>query len=301
MLTYGALEPAAIAARLRSGTGLATGPFRFLLRSAEPAVARGLKLLYADFAALPAEGAFDFHVRVDRPAGVRRWLRPQVVFYADEWPAFKPLPAPQSFALLEWGMNWCIAAHAHHLLLFHAAVVERNGCAVVLPGLPGAGKSTLTAALAMEGWRLLSDEMMVVDPADLQLQALARPVSLKNASIEIIRRRHAAAVIGDVATDTHKGTVAHLRPPAASVAAAAQRARCRHIVFPRWRADAATSLAPSGKAAAFLAIAGHAFNYSFHGRRGFDALHRLVAAADCWDFEYADLDDALRVFEGLAA
>jgi hypothetical protein len=50
-----------------------------------------------------------------------------------------------------------------------------------------------------------------------------------------------------------------------------------------------------------MAVAGHAFNYSFHGRLAFDALGCLVAGADCWDFEYAELDEAIRVFEGLGA
>jgi predicted ATPase len=33
-------------------------------------------------------------------------------------------------------------------------VVERDGHALILPAMPGSGKSTLTAALVQRGWRL---------------------------------------------------------------------------------------------------------------------------------------------------
>jgi HprK-related kinase A len=176
--------------------------------------------------------------------GPRRWLYPQVNFHHDGQAPFKPLPADQAFALLEWGMNWCIATRAHHYLLLHAAVLERHGKAVILPGEPGAGKSTLTAALMLSGWRLLSDEMTMVDRDDGLIVPLARPVSLKNRSIEIIRAFDREAVFGDVAHDTHKGTVSHLRPSADSVQRMGEKARAAHIVFPRWEAGARPTCAP---------------------------------------------------------
>jgi HprK-related kinase A len=285
--------------RLGRGLTLRTGPFAFRIQSAEPAVARGLAALYAGFPLTPDEGLRDFHVRVDRVRGPRRWLRPQIDFRHDDQRPFKPLPADQAFAMLEWGMNWCIATRAHHYLLLHAAVLERHGKAVILPGEPGAGKSTLTAALMLSGWRLLSDEMTVIDRDDGLIAPLARPVSLKNRSIDLIRGRWPDAVFGEVARDTHKGTVSHLRPSADSVQRMAEKARAAHIVFPRWQAGAEPSLRPRSKADAFMHAASHAFNYSLLGRLGFELNAALVDACGCWDFRYADLDDALRVFEDL--
>lgn len=297
------MPPAAAAAatpqQLRRGLTLQTGPFRFCIRSAEPGVARGLSALYAGFPFGPDEGLRDFHVHVDRVAGPRRWLRPQVNFHHDDQAPFKPLPAAQAFAMLEWGMNWCIATRAHHYLLLHAAVLERASKAVILPGEPGAGKSTLTAALMLSGWRLLSDEMTMIDRDDGLVVPLARPVSLKNRSIEIIRGFSADAVFGEVAHDTHKGTVSHLRPTADSVRRMGVKARPAHIVFPRWEAGAAPDLRPRAKADAFMHAASHSFNYSLLGRLGFELNAALIDACDCWDFRYSQLDDALRLFEDL--
>ena len=279
---------------------LRTGPFATRIHSPMPQVAEGLLRLYADFPLDSGEFS-DFHVRVGSPTGLRRWLRPQINFWFDGHSPFKPLPANHAFALLEWGMNWCIAGHAHHYLMLHAAVLEMNGRAVVLPGDPGAGKSTLTAALMLSGWRLLSDEITLIDRDDGLLVGLARPVSLKNASIDVIRHAFPDAVIGAPAYDTHKGTVAHVRPSADSVARVGEKARPAWVIFPRWREGAEARLSPHSRADAFLHTASHAFNYSLLGSLGFDLNAGLMDACACHDFEYSRLDDALRVFAELAA
>ena len=299
MLTLRQSEDEALSRGLNCGLTLSTGPFRFRIQSPLRGVHRGLQNLYAGFPIEADEGFRDFHVDLRPVLGPRRWLRPQVNFYVDGHAPFKPLPAAQAFAMLEWGMNWCIATSAHHYLLLHAAVLERHGRAVILPGDPGAGKSTLTAALMLSGWRLLSDEITMIDRDDGLIVPLARPVGLKNRSIEIIRNFDSQAVIGDVAPDTHKGTVGHLRPTAESVARMADKAAPAHVVFPRWRAGAMTDLRSRAKADAFMHSATHAFNYSLLGRLGFDLNAALIDTCECWDFEYSQLDAALRVFEDL--
>lgn len=285
---------------LARGLGLVTGPFRFHLASRQKRVAHGLHSLYADFE-IGAFDYYDFHIRLAHPPGLRRWLRPQIFFWLDEFSPFKPLPADHDFAQLEWGMNWCIAGHAHHYLMLHAAVLEKNGQAVILPGDPGAGKSTLTALLALSGWRLLSDEIALIDRDDGMIVPLARPVSLKNASIDVVRTFAPEAVIGAAALDTHKGTVAHLKPPADSVARMWEKAEPRHIVFPRWKEGAEASSTPHSKADAFIHAASHAFNYDLLGELGFQLTAQLLDRCDCRNFEYSRLPDALAFFEDLVA
>ena len=294
------LTPGALQRSLRTGLQLGTGPFTFRITSRLPDIARNLSLLYGEFP-LRNEPFADFHVRIDAQAGLRRIYRPQVQFWVEGTPPFKPLPRDQAFAMLEWGMNWCIAGHAHHYLMLHAAVLERNGLAVIMPGDPGAGKSTLTAALMLDGWRLLSDEIALIDRNDGQLYGLSRPISLKNASIDIIRAHAPGSVFGDVARDTHKGTVSHLQPCPISLEKIQTPARPRWVVFPRWKADTEARLSPHSKAAAFLHLASHAFNYSLLGSLGFQLVGNLMDACDCWDFEYSRLPDALATFRELAS
>ena len=82
------------------------------------------------------------------------------------------------YALFDKGM----AALAHRLL-FHAAVVAKDGRALLLPARSGSGKSTLAAALCAAGWTYLSDELAVVDPATLQVEPFALPLGLKDKSV----------------------------------------------------------------------------------------------------------------------
>ena len=82
---------------------------------------------------------------------------------------------------------------------------------IIMPGVPGAGKSTLCAALGLTGWRILSDEHALIQPGTAQVVPLCRPVSLKNESIEVIRSFDPGAIFGPVSKDTHKGTVAHMK------------------------------------------------------------------------------------------
>jgi len=295
------LSPTELQRRL-AGNGLPvrTGEFATRIRTAIPSVADAIGLLYAEHPLADEDSFCDFHVRLFRPAGLRRWYRPQVRFAFDDFVPFKPLPYDHAFPMLEWGLNWCVANHAHWYLILHAAVIETGGCAAILPAPPGSGKSTLCAGLVNRGWRLLSDELTLIDPATSLIHPLARPVNLKNTSVDIIRAWAPEAVFGPPAHDTLKGTVAHMKPPADSVARATEPARPRWVIFPKYVPDSPPRLTPHAKGHAVLQFARNAFNYSVLGATGYDTLTRLIAGCDCFDFEYSRLDDAVATFAALA-
>lgn len=284
-----------------AGVTLRTGPFIFRIKSNLKVVHQGLAALYDRFLLGEEEGFVDFDVQVHTPVW-RRMLRPQARFLIDGQAPFQPLPADQAFAMLEWGLNYCVYAHAHQYLIIHAAVLERNGQGVILAAPPGSGKSTLAAALACRGWRLLSDELTLIDPThNGQLVPLARPISLKNASIEIIRRFQPAAVFGPLAHDTSKGTVSHLRPPDNSVARTDETATASHIIFPQYSPTAATCLEPLSRGQAFMQLAENTVNYSLLGEEGFTQLADRVEHCVCHHFRYSQLDEAVDVFHQLSS
>jgi HprK-related kinase A len=276
------------------------GPFTSLIRSPIAAVAEGIETLYADNTVL-TEGEFaDFHVALSAAGGLRRWIRPQCLFRSDTVMPFKPLPLGHAVPVLEWGLNWCTAHMADQFLIIHAAVIERHGRVAILPGEPGSGKSTLCAGLVGSGhWRLLSDELTLVDVRTGLIVPVARPISLKNESIEVIRGFVPGAVISRKTHDTTKGTVALVKAPVESVDRVAEPARPGWIIFPRFVADASPRLADERKAVAFIDLATNAFNYSIHGRRGFTVVADMVDLCDCYRFTYSRLDDAVKVFDSL--
>jgi serine kinase of HPr protein (carbohydrate metabolism regulator) len=65
--------------------------------------------------------------------------------------------------------------------LLHAATLERDGRAYVFAGPSGAGKTSLTLGLMARGWRLVTEEMTLVD-RELKVRGLARPIHATRAS-----------------------------------------------------------------------------------------------------------------------
>jgi len=286
------------------GLGLDFGAARARLRSELPELPALLQTVYGAFLLEDPEGLFDASVRLRRVGGLRTWMRPQIELLCDGVRDFEPFPADTPLPLLEWGTNYGLATRLYCYLLLHAGVVERGGRAIVMPAMPGSGKSTLTAALSLRGYRLLSDEFGVVRLADSRLLPLLRPVALKNASIDVIAAMSPASTMGPRYPKTHKGTVAHLAPLPAHVEARHVPADPALVIFPRFVASTAVELEPVSRARAFARLAVNAFNYDALGPDGFDALASLVRASSCWTMHYGDLDGAIRaigeLLDGLA-
>lgn len=289
-----------LARRLARGNLLIQiSPFVARIETSIDSVVRGISMMYRQFSILGEDRFADFHVRVASPRGLRRWLRPQVNFDVDGKAAFKPLPLAQAYPMLEWGLNWCIAAHSHQFLIMHAAVVEKDGLAAILPAPPGSGKSTLCAGLVSRGWRLFSDELALYDMQTRRLLPLSRPLNLKNESIDVIRRFEPSAQMTAPVPHTAKGTVALMAPPAESVRRLGEPAMPAWIVFPRYQAGAPAQFEAFSKARASWMLAEQSFNYDIHGRTGFEALTQMVDGCSCYEFSYGDLEEAVRMFSGL--
>nr|WP_305888565.1 HprK-related kinase A [Methylomonas sp. SURF-2] len=283
------------------GLVICTGPFNFLIRSSLANVGYNLERLYQDFPVdLYGENSFcDFHVNLRAPRLIRSLIHPQAQFYVDDRVVFNPFPMIHATAMLEWGMNWCISTQIHTYLIIHAAVMEKNGFAAVLPAPPGSGKSTLCASLVQEGWRLLSDELTLINLITAGVVPVPRPIGLKNRSIDIIRQRYPQAVLGVLSSDTLKGSVCHLKPPTESVQKQFVECPIGWIIFPKYEAGAITELLSKPKGQAFMEVANNAFNYSALGVKGFEVLKQVVDRADCFSFKYSNLDEAIVVFSQL--
>ena len=268
-------------------------PFNVRVQSSHAAVEQHLARFYGDFTPPSSNTFIDFRIRILHGAGLRRFWRPQARFLVDDQNPFIPLPANQAAPMLEWGLNWTIASRALGYLVLHAAVLARGDDAIILPGFPGAGKSTLCASLChLADWRLFSDELAILDPDSGQLIPNPRPINLKNRSIDIVGA-FPGARLGPRYHDTRKGIVAHAAAPASSIAQAECPGRPRWLVFPRYQAGASTTIEPMTRAEAFTLIQEQSFNRERMGDVGFRSLCDMLSQVDCYRIDYGSTDAGL--------
>ncbi len=275
---------------------LETPPYRFTLRTRFPAVSDNLMKLYGDNPAWAGTDG-DFHIHLRPGRGLARLFKSQVVFEFDGQSPFFPLTANQAFPMLEWGMNWCISNHIHHYLILHAGVLGQGDRGLILPGAPGSGKSTLTAALMLKGWRLLTDELGLVDIAGDRITAFVRPVSLKNASIAIIREMAGNDDFSDIARNTSKGDVCHMKPSPISIKNAHRPVIPRLILFPTWQEGARLAVTELSRASALVRLEQQTFNFAVLGEKGFSTLSHLVEHCPALAVTYSDTEQLMPLLE----
>jgi HprK-related kinase A len=284
-----------------AGVRVSIGPFIFHLYAPIRDFVADFSSAYADFPICGECEVSDFRIRLAPSGGWRPWRAAQFELWADGTSAFGAFPRRLTMPHAEWVFNWCIFSYAHQFLMFHSAVVEKGGRAAILAGPPGSGKSTLCVALLARGWRLLSDEFALLDPARGCLQPIPRPVALKGASIKLAERLLPCCRIGRIFAPTRKGTLAHLRPPTDAVERQAEPALPAWVLFPTHADNADTRLLPLRKGAGFLRLEKNCFNYDELGRTAFDALGQLIEMTECYELPFAQAVGAAELVDGLAA
>ncbi len=238
----------------------------------------------------PSEDVFvDYQISIKHSHWYRRFLKPQVEFQYSNIAPFNPLPLSQAHALLEWGMNWIISTQAHQYWLIHAASLEKDGKGIIIAAPSGSGKSTLCAYLVSQGWRLLSDELAMIEPDTLRMRGLGRPISLKNQSIDVMKPYFDHSHFSKIAVDTHKGTICLLKPPLASIEQASKPVDPKLLVFVNYNQDEKLFIETVQSPIALTEIIQNSFNFGLLKMKGFQCAKRLVTECDTLYVEYSDL------------
>lgn len=83
-------------------------------------------------------------------------------------------------ASLRNAMSGRAVREATSLVPVHAAAAERDGRFLVLSGPPRAGKTTLLLDLLEAGWKLVTDDLVPVDPERLTATPFPKPLSVRD-------------------------------------------------------------------------------------------------------------------------
>ncbi len=207
------------------------------------------------------------------------------------------MPQAHATAVLEWGMNWTIASNAHQFLIIHAAVVEKAGKAVIICAPSGSGKSTLCAYLVSRGWKLLSDELALVEHNTLTVEGLNRPMNLKNGSLPVVAPLFDNKQFSEEIRDTHKGTLKLLYPDNTQQLPADLHVSPALLVFVKYTPAERCFIEPVPPCEALTEILQQSFNQGTLHQKAFATGRKLVDHTPAVYVEYSQFADCEKALE----
>jgi hypothetical protein len=200
---------------------------------------------------------------------------------------------------LEWVITKeaCRTLAAYHLV--HAGAMVHNGHGILLPGVSGAGKSTIVTALALRGFEYCSDELAVIGP-DARLYPFPRIISLKAGGWRQVSIDFPEAILELGWPNVSDGGVWQVKPPGIP---SQQQARCGYpvdfIVIPQYQSGQMAALKPIPKSQALKALVEQSLDLQLWGPPGLDLLVQLVRDAHCYSLATNNLKVAAALVEGL--
>jgi hypothetical protein len=184
------------------------------------------------------------------------------------------------------------------LFYIHAGVVGTGDRCILLPAAAGSGKSSLTAALVHRGYRYLSDEVALIEPATFRVRPVPLAVCVKSTGWNAMNRYFPDIdeLMGHQRMDGK--IVCYVPPVAATIQHSA--AEVSHIVFPRYDANAVTELRPVARSTALGRMMSECWACGHLDRTNVEELIRWIGQIDCYELPFASLEDAADLVQQVA-
>jgi len=187
-----------------------------------------------------------------------------------------------------------------YFMALHAGVVAHGERCLLLPGEPGRGKTTLTAALSRDGFRYFSDEFALLEEKTLAVRPVPLGLTIKPGAIgpltpyypEIERLPEHMREDGQL--------VRYLNPPG-DAAGWGRSAPVGWIVFPAYAPDAVTALRPVSRPETLRRLLRECLVLPDRlDRAGVESLVRWMRGVSCHELPMSGLGDAVRLLKELA-
>ena len=193
-----------------------------------------------------------------------------------------------------------IAAYAidrsRYLLNVHAGVVgTAQGC-LLLPGVAGSGKSTLTAALVKKGYTYFSDEHGLLEHESLWARAVPLALCVKSTGSEVVGELFPELMSLPMHKRFDNKIVRYMPPPGHDEDASALRRPVQAVIFPQYDPCAETNLTPMSKVEALYRLMEHCSVIPEWFDRGKVArLVEWISDLDCHSLRYSSLKVAVEL------
>jgi len=198
--------------------------------------------------------------------------------------------------LLEWTATFRVLESLSSFFQLHASGIAIGEKALLFAGPPGSGKTVLALSLLLQGFRCLSDEIILIEPRTLKAHPFPRNFHVE---LELLKtlpdlRKY---VLSKPLTDS-SGKV---RINAETIHKGWQKAPVdpHWIIFSAFSPEDRDELIPVGKTRAVSLLVDQAINLEGFGASGVDTLVRLVESCDCYIFKAGNIDSVSVLMEEL--
>jgi hypothetical protein len=184
--------------------------------------------------------------------------------------------------------------------LIHAGCVALGDQAFIFPAIGGSGKSTLTAYLIHNGFKLLADDTVALDESGEYLTPVCIPICLKEGAWPIVERM-SSTLATQVVTGVPPRRVKYLPPQDSQIQH--YPTVCRNIISPRYDPDAKhaslTSIERPGMLRTLLE--GGSSTEQPVKPSSLEALVKFVDSSCCYELAFSKLEEVLPLLMGLAS
>ena len=182
-----------------------------------------------------------------------------------------------------------------YLIALHAAAVEYEGSVVVLPATSESGKTTLTAQLLKNGFKLFSDDVIPIDDFGF-VSPLPFCMNIKEGSWDILSQ-HYPELLTQNTYKRYDGQNVKLLPPKDLHTTSS---KVNFIIFPRFHPGVETSFETLTVKEALLNIknAGYQIQNEMNEKK-FEHILTSLIALPSYKLEYSNTEEAIKIISQL--